>query len=52
MCTWQQGVLFLAGKRAENVLISDFGTRGIYLSLTHGTAKFEQLYGLIMLFHK
>ena len=45
MCTWQQ-VLFLAGykNRESCVYISAVGIRGIFLSLTLGTAKFKQLY--------
>ena len=44
-CTWPQGGFgFWQGKKAENFfLISDLGTRGIYLSQTLGTAKFKQL---------
>ena len=35
---------FWPGKKAENVnFISYVGIRGIYLSLTLGTAKFKQL---------
>ena len=45
MLTWQQEVLFLAGQESRErfVFISDVGIRGIYLSLTLGTAKFKQL---------
>ena len=43
MC-WQQGFLFLAGPKIREcgVVISDVGTRGIYLSLTLGSSKFKQ----------
>ena len=42
MCTWQQGVLFLAGQASQEcrVFISDVGTRAIYFSLTLCTDKF------------
>ena len=45
MCTWYQGDLFLAGQESREcyIFISDIGIRGIYLSLTLGTAKFKQL---------
>ena len=44
MCTWKKGVLFLAGLESrEFVFIFDVGTRGIYLSLPLGTAKFKQI---------
>ena len=34
---------FWNGTKAENVYISDVEIRGIYFSLTLGTAKFKQL---------
>ena len=44
MCTWKQGVLFLAGPdiRERCVFISDVEICGIYLSLTL-TAKLNEL---------
>ena len=42
---WKQGDMFQAGQEIRDCfdLISDFGIRGIYLSLAVGTAKFKKL---------
>ena len=45
MCTWQQVVWFYAGQESQecSVFTTD-GIYRIYLSLTLGTTKFNQLY--------
>ena len=45
MRSWKQGDMFLAGQEIRECfdLTSDVGIRCTYLSLAHGTAKFEQL---------
>ena len=42
---WKQGDVFLAGQESLDCFdfISDVGFRGIYLSLSLGTAKLKQL---------
>ena len=45
MCTWQQGYMVFGRARMPRMLffISDVGIRDIYLLLTLGPAKFNQL---------
>ena len=51
MRCWKQGDTFLAGQESRHCFyfISDFGIRGIYLSLALGTANYKQLYITIFL---